>query len=186
MEKSKNKKWIWITVAIVVVVAVAALLLWHFLAKDEPEEVAAPAVQNLTTYCGKELTPEDFLVSGEDASAFSAKFREAPDTSTEGEQDVTIIFTDEAGNETTCSAKLTVAADKTAPVIQGAEDLALAVGDAFDPMEGVSAEDDMDPDPNLTAVTNVKTDAPGEYTVRYKATDASGNKSFEVIKVTVS
>ena len=201
MEKSKSKKWIWITVAVIVVLAVAALLLWHFLGNNEntgvteseivteaAEDAEAPkaVAQDLTTYCGRELAPEDFLVTCEDESACTAKFQEVPDTSAEGEQEVTIIVADEAGNETVCTAKLTTVADQTAPEILGAEDKNLSVGDAFDPMDGVSVKDDLDPDAQISAVTNVDMDAPGEYTVRYKATDASGNKNFEVVKVTVS
>lgn len=211
MKTEKSRKWVWITLVIVVVLVAAALLIWHFASGKNAEtdetsmeisneteasekattaaadtEAPKASAQNVTAYCGKELTPEDFLASCEDASEYTVKFQKAPDTDAEGKQDVAIIITDAFGNETVCEAELTLIKDVTAPEITGAEDITIDLGADFDPMEGISVRDDLDPDPKITSTTNVNTEKPGEYSVRYKAEDARGNRSFEVIKVNVA
>lgn len=186
MDAKKSKKWIWITLVIVVVLVAAALLLWHFLGNSS-EDLAAEAaasVQDVTTYCNKELKPEDFLVSPD--TAYTVSFQEQPSTAAEGTQTVTLVFANEHGKEAAVTAELTVVNDVTAPKIEAAEVIELKTGAAFDPMEGVTVTDDLDSDPQISSTTNVDTSKPGEYSVRYKAVDASGNKSFEVIKVLVS
>ena len=142
-------------------------------------------VRDVNRFCGEALAPEDFIVSCEDSSEYTLKFENEPDTSVAGTQEVTVIAEDVHGNRTACTANLTVIEDTTAPEIIGAENITISVGSDFDPMEGISVRDDMDPDPQLVATTNVNTEKPGEYTVRYKVTDASGNRDVEVIKVNV-
>ena len=78
--------------------------------------------------------------------------------------------------------------DTTAPVITLPESSAMEKGTAFDPMEGVSASDDIDGD--VTAAIQVSgsvdTSKAGEYTLTYTVTDAAGNKATAVRIVTVT
>lgn len=75
-----------------------------------------------------------------------------------------------------------------APIIE-AEDKTLTVGDAFDPMAGVTATDAEDG--NLTdkiEILNneVDTTKPGKYEVTYKVTDSKGASYTKTITVTVN
>ena len=76
----------------------------------------------------------------------------------------------------------------SAPVIH-ATDKTITVGDTFDPMAGVTAEDAEDG--NLTAKivvekNDVKTDVAGKYEVTYKVTDNQGATRRKTIIVTVN
>ncbi|MGO5317361.1 immunoglobulin-like domain-containing protein, partial [Paraeggerthella sp. LCP19S3_G8] len=69
-----------------------------------------------------------------------------------------------------------------------ASDRVIAVGDAFDPLEGVSASDEEDGDlTDKVEVLSSTVDAskPGVYEVVYKAADGDGASAVKTIKVTV-
>ena len=77
--------------------------------------------------------------------------------------------------------------DTQAPVITGAKDLEVYVGDAVSYKSGVSVTDDMDAKPELK-IDNSKVDLtkPGVYEVTYTATDATGNTCAPItVKLTV-
>ena len=77
--------------------------------------------------------------------------------------------------------------DTQAPVITGAKDLEVYVGDAVSYKSGVSVTDDMDAKPELK-IDNSKVDLtkPGVYEVTYTATDAAGNTCAPItVKLTV-
>lgn len=78
--------------------------------------------------------------------------------------------------------------DKTAPVLVTPGDTSIAVGSAFDPMEGVSAQDDTDGDVTqlVTVSGTVDTALPGEYRLVYSVSDAAGNSVSKVRIVTVT
>lgn len=71
--------------------------------------------------------------------------------------------------------------DEEAPVITlPAENKnEIYVGDAFNPMEGVIASDNIDGDltDNIVITGNVNVDAAGTYTIEYKVTDKAGNET---------
>ena len=99
---------------------------------------------------------------------------------------LTYTATDVYGNTATKKITLTVNANKP-PVILGAKDLVLKVGDTFDPAEGVTVEDeDEDDDIELKIESNVDTRIAGEYKVLYSATDSKGKTTKVQIKVTVN
>lgn len=76
--------------------------------------------------------------------------------------------------------------DREAPVLSGIHDFTIYQGDTISYMSGITATDDTDANPSIT-VDNSAVDLshPGEYTVTYTATDASGNTSQEKATVTV-
>lgn len=77
--------------------------------------------------------------------------------------------------------------DTTAPVITLPTATPLTVGDAFDPLAGVTAVDDVDGDvlPTIEVVGSVDTATPGGYSLLYVATDANGNQATAVRSVEV-
>ncbi|STY34603.1 immunoglobulin-like domain-containing protein [Listeria fleischmannii] len=79
----------------------------------------------------------------------------------------------------------TITNDK--PVINAA-DKTLKIGDAFDPMDGVTASDTEDGDLTSAIVVtanDVDTTKAGTYHVSYKVTDSDGNETTKTITVTV-
>ena len=180
MKNLINKKWIWIALAAVLIVAVVAVILC--LHDFQPPEVT---VQNLMTYCGQTPRAEDFIVSCEDAGDCTIKYQTEPNENAEGDQTVTIIVTDETGNETICTAVLTSILDDTPPVITGAQNRLHFVGTEFDPLENIFVQDNIDKNPEITVLSDVDPDVPGEYAICYEATDFSGNMSYQIIRVDV-
>ncbi|WP_308798227.1 immunoglobulin-like domain-containing protein [Agromyces silvae] len=77
--------------------------------------------------------------------------------------------------------------DVTAPVLTVPETTELTVGDAFDPMAGVSAIDAVDGDLTaaVTVTGTVDTSVAGVSTLTYSVTDASGNTATATRVVTV-
>jgi lipoprotein-anchoring transpeptidase ErfK/SrfK len=91
------------------------------------------------------------------------------------------------GNRSKCEVKVTVKdPDVTPPVISGAKNVSVKVGDTFDSKKGVTVTDDYDKEPTLTIDDkNLNTKTAGKYTVYYTATDKSGNKASVKRTVTV-
>ena len=109
-----------------------------------------------------------------------------------GQYEVTYKVTDSHGATRTKTIIVTVNPKmevlNEAPVIQ-ATDKTITVGDTFDPMAGVTAEDAEDG--NLTTKivvekNDVKTDVAGKYEVTYKVTDSDGATRRKTIIVTVN
>ena len=68
--------------------------------------------------------------------------------------------------------------DTTAPVITAPSSLTLEIHADFDPLDGVSATDDVDGTVAVTVKSSdLDVDMAGSYTVVYEATDAAGNTS---------
>ena len=80
----------------------------------------------------------------------------------------------------------TTSPDREAPVLFGIHNISIYQGDAISYMNGIEAADDMYKNPTITVdSSSVDLSCPGEYTVIYTATDASGNSSQEKATVTV-
>ncbi|MGA5592628.1 immunoglobulin-like domain-containing protein, partial [Enterococcus mundtii] len=105
-----------------------------------------------------------------------------------GSQFITYEVTDSDGNKATKMMEVEVVATLgNAPVISGADDLEINVGDTFDPISGVTAYDNEDGD--LTSEIKyggiVDTGKAGEYTVTYTVWDSDFNVETVERKVTV-
>lgn len=76
--------------------------------------------------------------------------------------------------------------DREAPMLFGIRNISIYQGDTISYMSGIGATDDKDQNPTITVdSSSVDLSRPGEYTVIYTATDASGNSRQEKATVTV-
>ncbi len=78
--------------------------------------------------------------------------------------------------------------DTVKPVIAGANDITINVGDTFDPLAGVTATDDVDGPIVLTAANvtgTVNVNAAGTYELTYTVEDEAGNEATKKRIVTV-
>ena len=110
------------------------------------------------------------------------------DTSKEGTYTLIYTVEDKDGALTSVERRIVVTKlPNTAPVIRGAEDIVLEVGDAFDVMANVSAYDKEDGD--LTHAIKldgfVDVNVPGSYEVMYTVTDSEGLTTIVVRNITV-
>ena len=99
-----------------------------------------------------------------------------------------VVVRDEQGNTSfPMRIKVIVANDLVVPVIKGAEDQVIRIGDAFNAREGVTAYDNEDGDlTNKIVVTGkVQTNTVGRYVLTYTVTDSSKNmaKVTRVVEV---
>ncbi|PLS24038.1 immunoglobulin-like domain-containing protein [Bifidobacterium imperatoris] len=94
---------------------------------------------------------------------------------------------DKATARLTAAQKALKKLDKTKPVIKGADDVTIAVGDTFDPKAGVTASDDVDGDLTDAIVVSGSVDVTkdGVYELTYTVSDKSGNKTTVTRKITV-
>lgn len=76
--------------------------------------------------------------------------------------------------------------DRVAPILSGVHDFTIYQGDTISYLNGITATDEEDANPTITVDNSaVDLSRPGEYTVIYTVTDASGNASQEKATVTV-
>lgn len=147
-----------------------------------------------------ELAVQDvdgYLIVGYDAAAFVAEcgdatdvtfsYGEEPDFNREGEQTVTIIATDEGGNTASADAVLTLQEDTEAPVITGAIDRTVYIGDTVSYRSFLSASDNCEEGLTFTIDSgDVNLNTEGTYTVTCTATDAAGNTTTAEFSLTVA
>lgn len=78
-------------------------------------------------------------------------------------------------------------ADTTPPVIKGADDKNITVGDSFDPKTGVTATDKEDGDltSKIKITGTVDNKKPGKYELTYTVSDKAGNKATKKRTITV-
>ncbi len=77
--------------------------------------------------------------------------------------------------------------DTQPPVLSGVQNTTIDRGEAFDPLDGVTARDNVDGDltASITSMGTVDVDLPGAYTVTYSVTDAARNTATATRVVTV-
>jgi len=105
------------------------------------------------------------------------------DTNKAGEYTLTYSVTDSDSNTTTATRKVVVKGedkpDETneKPVINGAKNITIKVGDKFDPMAGITATDKEDGDltSKIKVEGSVNTKKSGKYTLTYTVTDSDNN-----------
>ena len=152
--------------------------------KDTIPPVAT--TKNIAARAGNSITANDFIVSVEDKTHVEASFVSQPDMTHMGTQPVSIVLTDAGNNQTTVSAELTLYDDDEAPVITGAKNLTVYIGENVSYRKGIEVTDNKDPEPALKIDSSlVNLDAEGTYQITYTATDAAGNSSSVTVDVVV-
>lgn len=142
-------------------------------------------VHDVESYFRAPQKPEDFVSSWEDATELTFSFREEPDLSLAGSQEVEIVATDGGGNETVKKALLTLREDTQAPVIH-AEDLDYFIGESISYRKNVKVVDNCEAGLNLEVDTSgVDLNTEGVYPVTYTAEDLAGNRSSTTVNLTV-
>ena len=137
-------------------------------------------------WLGKKLDAMSFIIGIDDITEVTAKFLKEPNFDLAGEQQVTIVLTDEGDNETVVNSMLTLEEDNIPPKIYGAKKVTLYIGQPVSYKKGVLAEDNCDGIIDITVDSSqVNPKVEGEYIVYYTAEDSSGNSVTEEVKVTV-
>jgi len=144
-------------------------------------------VHDVTGYALAPRSAEEFITSVEDVTEVTAAFKEEPDLTKIGTQEVTILFTDAGKNETLLQAMLTLEEDTEAPVIKGAGDLSVFVGDAVSYRKNVSVTDNCPEGVELSVDTSgVNLEEAGVYPITYTAKDLAGNTSSVTVNLMVN
>lgn len=128
----------------------------------------------------------DFVANVVDVAEVSISFKQAPDYTKFGTQEVVILLEDTSGNQTEIASSITIKADTEPPVITGVEDQKIYAGDKISYKKGVTVTDNRDADVELVIdSSSVDLKTPGTYEVMYSATDSAGNVATQTAKITV-
>lgn len=142
--------------------------------------------QDLTAFYTQRPDPSDFLANIDDKTAVTVSYVTEPNWGLSGEQQISLLLTDQGGNTTVLSATLTLIVDTTAPEISGAEDKKIYLGQDLDILAGVQVTDDLDAEPSLIVDDGgLDLTKAGVYQVTYTARDACMNTTEKTITVTV-
>ncbi len=139
-----------------------------------------------TVWLGDTPQAKELVKNIEDASEVTVSYKETPNFTKAGELNLKLVLADSFGNQTELTVPVTVRKDTEAPVIQGASDKLVYIGDSVSYKKGITVSDNRDK--NLTfTVDNSKVNLKkeGTYTVTYSAKDAAGNKATKKINVVV-
>lgn len=149
-----------------------------------------------TIQLGQVIKAQDLIKNVEDQSKTSVYFYdEETKTKTkqksfniEGSYIEKIVVEDEHKNQSaSLRVKIVVEANKVLPVIIGANDVTIKVGEGFDFLKDVKATDDIEGDitSRLLHEGEVNNQLPGVYQIVYTVSDNAGNIGKVVRKVTV-
>ena len=141
---------------------------------------------NQVIWAGESIDAKSFVKDINDVSDVAVSYKVPPDTTKEGVLSIIILLKDTSGNQKELTAKLTVKNDTKAPVIVGAMDKTVYIGDKVSYKNNVTVTDNKDKDVSLkidSSKVNLRKE--GSYQVIYTAADSSGNKTQKTITVTV-
>lgn len=154
----------------------------------EIRDTVAPivAVKETQGYLNHPIEAELCVESVEDSTQVTFMYKEEPDWSVEGAQDVVIVTTDSAGNTTESAGVLNLIPDTEPPIIMGTGNISICLGENVSYRSGVSAYDNCDGEVSYQ-IDNSGVDLTklGTYHVFYTATDSTGNTTTLDIKLTV-
>lgn len=137
-------------------------------------------------WIGKTAEPSYFVADPFDVSEFSMSFKTPPDFTTPGNSEVTVILEDIWGNASEVTSTLLMMEDTVPPVISGAVNQTVFLGDSVSYRSGVSAYDNADGEIDFTVDSSaVNTHRVGNYSVTYSAVDSSGNRATRTVTISV-
>lgn len=140
-----------------------------------------------TAILNTQVDAASFVSNIQDATAVMVSYKERPDFSREGRQQITLVLKDAGGNKTELTANLTLEKDTIPPVIEGAEDLYILTGTKRPDYSGnLSVSDNHDINMEV-AVDDSRVDlkTPGNYLLYYSAVDTAGNLTQVTVTVHV-
>jgi hypothetical protein len=116
----------------------------------------------------------------------SIKVSGAVNTKKAGNYKLTYSVSDKAKNTASITRTITVV-DNVKPIITGAADVQLQVGETFNALDGISATDNNDGNlsSKIKVEGSVNVNKAGSYVLTYSVTDQSGNKASIQRKITV-
>ena len=130
------------------------------------------------TVMGEVPDPQELVKDIIDVTQVTVSYKQQPDISAAGTQQVTVVLTDTSGNTNEITATITVIVDEQAPEIIGVTPFALYLGDTISYRAGITVKDDHDPAPDFRVDSSaVDLSKIGEYKVIYTAVDAAGNEA---------
>ncbi len=146
------------------------------------EDTKAPSVtlRDVEIMLGDTVTPDRFIAGADDPSPVVVSYLNSePNFLLSGQQLVYLSIMDTSGNACELlAARLTIKADVEPPVISGAGDRTVVIGESVAYKEGITVTDDLDDDITLKVDTSkVDPNTEGYYEVTYTAADSSGNAS---------
>lgn len=153
------------------------------------EDTVAPQleVHDLEGFCMAKREAIEFVTNVTDATEVTVSFKQEPDWSLEGPQEVDLLACDAGGNQVAKTAVLTLFADTEAPVISGAADINIYLGDSVSYRKNITVTDNSQVEPELTVDTSgVNLDEAGVYPVIYIARDNVGNTASVTVNLTVT
>lgn len=149
----------------------------------------APVVTTKHVYYAKGVgVPNalDFINTIEEADEYEAYFVcDLPDMDQIGDYDITFRVEDASGNRTReLHSILTVIEDYEAPTFTEVPELSAFVGEAIAYRKGLVVEDNCGGEVDVQVDSSaVDPNTPGDYTVSFTATDASGNTSWATTNI---
>jgi len=171
-----------------------------FLFVDGKEEVSSLQIMDTVspvlvlftgeTWLNKPLEASYFVdntVSWDKSGSFSVSYETEPDWTLEGEQIISVVATDTAGNSTTQTTTLLIKRDEKAPVVS-VTDIDVKAGGTVSYKKAVSYYDDIDTKEEMKLSverSSVNLKEVGSYEVIYTVTDCSGNSTSVVGKINV-
>lgn len=158
----------------------------------EIQDISAPmlVVEDVETWLNRPLVPEDFadMERTNDNSGFvQLSYAVEPDWMSAGEQIVTIIASDRAGNSVSETVRLLVKRNEVPPVLM-VTDIDVTAGGTVSYKNAATYYDDIDTKEQLKLEverSEVNLDKTGSYMVTYTVTDSSGNAVSASAKVNV-
>ena len=154
----------------------------------KPEENNIPVInaEDKVVQLGEEFNPLTGVTATDEEDGEITEIeviKNTVDIKTSGEYEVTYKVKDSKGGEATKTIKVIV----NEPPVINATDKVIKVGESFDPLIGVTANDKEDG--KITEIEVIKNTVdeknPGEYEVTYKVEDNNGGETTKTIKVTV-
>lgn len=138
------------------------------------------------TAMGDLPNPRMLVADITDFSDVTVSYVDLPNMSKAGTYPITVRLTDQYGNYRDITSELTVIVDTEAPIIRCHDTITVPLGENTDYLAGITVTDNYDSTPTLTVDTSqVQMDTPGNYSIIYTATDASGNVAKEEAVVCV-
>lgn len=150
------------------------------------EDTTAPTVtlHPVDIWLGDSVSPEMFVSSADEVSPLVVRFSNGePNLALAGQQLVYLEVSDICGNTAPFVAThLNIQEDTEPPVISGAKDRTVIIGESVSYKQGVTAVDNRDGNVSIKVDSSaVDPTKPGKYEVTYTATDNSGNISTKTV-----